>query len=384
MYNPNFSYAHYQYFEEPQESHRSNLEILMENFNASQTYSYPNYFQNYQSPYFEEPQQTYNFNQTFPQPNSSYNCQTQYFEEAPEPYKFDLEILMEDFNESCRMISLFGETQKETLTYFQDSEESQDFNFETSIEDSDEMIINSRIESMIEHFIEAQTIQNEQSLQINETLSQLTIKVESLASHSMFLETQISQLEQNLLGPLPEEDVDVETTIMRILLGDDEYEESDIVDEESSDEKIVEIKKNEPTMFEKEVVKEAHIVISNHYVPLIPFTTFFMETPVDSQFKTHVAVMKNINTNAEPFEVLPKKRKLEDHKIRNIITVKRLRLTYEAMDEITKPKIEKLILRINPGPLPKFPKNKPPYKRKKRKGEGYVRWLDKWPWKIND
>src|ERR1051325_6832676 len=191
MYNPNFSYAHYQYYEEPQESHRSNLEILMENFNASQTYSYPNYLQNYQSPYFEEPQETYNFNQNFPQPNSSYNYHTQYFEESPEPYKSDLEILMEDLYESCRMISRFGETQNETLTYLQDSEESQDFNFKTSIEDSDEMIINSRLESMIEHFIEAQIIQNEaqtiqneevrkQSLQINETLSQLTIKVESL------------------------------------------------------------------------------------------------------------------------------------------------------------------------------------------------------------
>ena len=144
----------------------------------------------------------------------------------------------------------------------------------------------------------------------------------------------------------------------------------------------MEIEKNEPTMFEKEVVKEvekeASIVIPNHYIPLIPFPTFFMETPVDSQFKTHVAVMKNINTNAEPFEVLPKKRKLENHKIRDIITVKRVRLTYEAMDEITKPKIEKIILRINLGPLSKFRNNNPLYRRKKRKGEGYVRWLDKW------
>src|ERR1044072_5015965 len=223
MYDPNFSYAHYQYFEEPQKSHRSELEILMENFNASQTYSYPNYLQNYQSPYFEEPQETYNFNQTFPQPNSSYNYQTQYFEESPNPYKSDLEILMEDFNESCRMIERFGETQKETLTYFQDSEESQDFNFETSMEDSDEIITNSRLESMIEHFVETQTIQNEearkQSLQNNETLSQLTIMVESLASHTISLETQISQLKQNHLGPLPEKDVDVETTIMKKLFG---------------------------------------------------------------------------------------------------------------------------------------------------------------------
>src|ERR1044072_6435947 len=122
MYNPNFSYAHYQYFEDPQESHRSNLEILMEDFNASQTYSYPNYLQNYQSPYYEEPQETYNFNQRFLQPSYLYNDRTQYFEDSPEPYKSNLEILMENFNESSRMISRFGETQNETLTYFQDSE----------------------------------------------------------------------------------------------------------------------------------------------------------------------------------------------------------------------------------------------------------------------
>ena len=109
-----------------------------------------------------------------------------------------------------------------------------------------------------------------------------------------------------------------------------------------------------------------------------------METPVDSQSKTYVAILNNIHINSPLFEVLPKKRKLEDHKIKDIIAVKRVRLTYEAMDAITKPKIEKLILRIDPEPLPKFRENKPPYKRKKRKGEGYVRWLDKWRWKINE
>src|ERR1043165_9367646 len=162
MYNPNFSYAHYQYFEESQESHKFDLEILMEDFNASQTYSYPDYLQNYQSPYFEEPQETYNFKQTYPKPNPLYNCHTQYFEESPEPYKSDLKILMEKFNETSRMIERFGETQKETLTHFQESEESQDFHFETPMEDSDEMITNSRLESIIEHYIETQTVQNEE------------------------------------------------------------------------------------------------------------------------------------------------------------------------------------------------------------------------------
>ena len=49
--------------------------------------------------------------------------------------------------------------------------------------------------------------------------------------------------------------------------------------------------------------------------------------------------------------------------------------------EITKPKLEKMILMIDPEPPPQVQKKEPPNKRKKRKGEGYVRWLDKWPWK---
>src|ERR1051325_7461258 len=156
MYHPSFFYTHYQYVEESQESHKSDLEILMEDFNASQTHSYPNYLHNYQFQHFEEPQETYNSNQTYPQSNFLYNCHAKYFEESPEPYKSDVEILMENFNETSRMIERFGETQKETLTHFQESEESQDLNLETSMEDSDEMLTNSRLESMIEHFIETQ------------------------------------------------------------------------------------------------------------------------------------------------------------------------------------------------------------------------------------
>ena len=93
-------------------------------------------------------------------------------------------------------------------------------------------------------------------------------------------------------------------------------------------------------------------------------------------------VLENIHTNAPLFEVLHKKRKLEDHETRDIITVKRVRLTFRVADEITKPKLEKLILRIDPEPPPQVKNNELPHRRKKRKGDGYVRWLDKWPWKM--
>src|SRR4051812_37653939 len=378
MYHPNFFYnSQQQYFEESPGSYKSNLEILLENFNASQTHSHPNYLSNYQSQHFEETQEFYNPNQTYPQPNFLYDHDNQYFEESPESHKSDLETIMENFNETSMMTRRFMETQNATLTYFEEPQESynsnleaedfnatqtyhqpnflydhhaqhfeeskdypksnleiimedfieaqtlsrlesmmtkhfeetqnatltpfeepqesHNFNFETSMEDSDETLTHSRLEAMMEHFVETQTVQNQefikQSLQNNETLRQLTTMVESLATHNMALETQISQLEQKSLGHLLEEYK--ETTISEeqieipkesdneIEESDYEIEKSDNVIEEISSEKRVENEKNPPTPSEREVVKEVErktpIVIPLPYTPLIPLPQRFME-----------------------------------------------------------------------------------------------------------
>src|SRR4051812_25824671 len=174
------------YFEEPQESYNSNLEALIEDFNATQTYHQPNFL---------------------------YDHHTQHFEESQDYHKSNLEILMEDFIEEkslsrveSMMTKHFEETQNATLTPFEEPQESHNFNFETSMEDSDETLTHSRLEAMMEHFLETQTVQNQefikQNLQNNETLRQLTTMVESLATHNMALKTQISQLEQKPLGHL--------------------------------------------------------------------------------------------------------------------------------------------------------------------------------------
>ena len=109
---------------------------------------------------------------------------------------------MENFNEISMMTKRFTETQNATLTQFEESEESHHFNFETSMEDSNAMLIHSRLESLMEHFVETQTVQNKefrkQSLQNSENLRQMTTVVESLATHNIALETQISLLEKNL------------------------------------------------------------------------------------------------------------------------------------------------------------------------------------------
>lgn len=81
------------------------------------------------------------------------------------------------------------------------------------------------------------------------------------------------------------------------------------------------------------------------------------------------------------YEVLNEKRKLEDHKTREIVCVKRGRLDFEVVDERIETKPEKLILMIEAEPSPQVQKNEPPCRRKQRKFEGYQRWLDKCPWK---
>ena len=301
---------------------------------------HPNFIYDYHSQYLEEPH-----------PNYLYDYHSQYFEEPQESHNSNLETLMEDFIE--------------TTTH-------------------------SRLESMMEHFVETQTLQNEefrkQHLQTYETFRQMNTVVESLATHTEALETQISLLAQTPIGPSPERDVDVVTAnseeqIENLKESDNEVEES----EESDKEKRVEIKKNSPTPLKTEVVeeveKEAPYVVPPPYNPLILFPQSSVETKIDSQSKRYVKVLKNTPTDAPLSEVLHKKRKLDDHEIREIFSVKRGKLTFEVVDGRTKPKFENLVRRIEPEPPPQVQKNEPPHRRKKRKGEGYVRWLDKWPWK---
>ncbi|KAK2413764.1 hypothetical protein QL285_036440 [Trifolium repens] len=232
----------------------------------------------------------------------------------------------------------------------------------------------------MERFVATQTLVNEdirkQHLHNNETLRQLNIVVESLATSNKALETQISLLAQTPLGPFPQRHTDVVTT----------NSERQIENPKKSDnEKIVENEKNPPTPPETEVVKEVEkeepYIIPPPYNLPISFSQRFVEAEVDSQSKRYVEVLENIHTNALLSEVLHKKRKLEDRETKEIISVKKGRVDFEVVDEGTEPKPKKLILMIEPEPPPHVQNSEPPYRRKKRKGEGYGRWLDKWPWK---
>ena len=87
----------------------------------------------------------------------------------------------------------------------------------------------------------------------------------------------------------------------------------------------------------EEVEKETSIVVPPPYNPPISFLQIFVEANVDAQSKRY---MDNIHTNSPLSEVLHKKRKIEDHETREIISIKKGRLTFEMVGEITKTKNE--------------------------------------------
>ncbi|XP_058759439.1 uncharacterized protein LOC131632725 [Vicia villosa] len=199
------------------------------------------------------------------------------------------------------MTECFVETQNAILTHFEEQQESHNFNFEASMEDSYEALTHSRLEYMMEHFVETQTVQNEdlrkQSLQINESLRQLITVVESLLTHNEAVASQISMLEQKYLGPFLEEHVDIVTTSSEQQSespkeshyefdeSDEEFDESNIEIEESFGEKRVMTKEDPPTPSKREDVeeieKEAPIVVPPPYTPPIPFLKSFMEATIN-------------------------------------------------------------------------------------------------------
>ncbi|XP_050877950.1 uncharacterized protein LOC127081776 [Lathyrus oleraceus] len=222
------------------------------------------------------------------------------------------------------------------------------------MEDFIETQTHSRIKSMMEHFVATQTLQNEEfrkiSLYTNETLTQLNIVGESLVTHNEALKTQISLLAQTSLGPFPEKHMDVVTITSEKFT--ENPKESD--NEGGLGDKRVEIEKEPPTPPEREVIKEvdkeALCVVPPPYKSPIPFPRRSMEVKVDPKSERYEELLENIHTNAPIFEILNKKRKLEDRETRELISIKRGKLDFEVVDEKVEPKPEKVALRIEPEP----------------------------------
>ncbi|XP_050895738.1 uncharacterized protein LOC127102412 [Lathyrus oleraceus] len=153
------------------------------------------------------------------------------------------------------------------------------------------------------------------------------------------------------LGPFSEKYVDVVTIISEKSI---ENPESD--NEEGSGEKGVEIEKDPPTPPERDVVeeveKEALCVVPPPYKSPIPFSQRSVEVKIDPKSERYEELLENIHTNAPLFEILNKKRKLEDRETRELISIKRGKLDFEVVDAKIEPKPEKLALRIEPEPPP--------------------------------
>lgn len=183
--------------------------------------------------------------------------------------------------------------------------------------------------------------------------------VESIATHSEALETQISLLAQTPVGPFPEKHADVVITTSKKSI--ENPKESD--NEEGSGVKRVKIEKDPLTPPEREVVeeveKEALCVVPHPYKSLIPFPRRSVEVKVHSKSEGYKDLLENIHTNAHVFEDPESKRKTND-------------------------KLEQPMPKKEPRSSPPYLRYKPLYNGKKRKSEGYERRLDKCPWKTND
>ncbi|XP_050909518.1 uncharacterized protein LOC127123331 [Lathyrus oleraceus] len=154
------------------------------------------------------------------------------------------------------------------------------------------------------------------------------------------------------LGPFPEKHADVVT-----ITSEKSTENSKKSDEdEGSGEKRVEIEKDPPTPPEREVVeeveKEALCVVPPPYKSPIPFPRRSVEVKVDPKSERYEELLENIHTNAPLFEIMSKKRKLEDCETRELISIKKGKLDFKVVDEKIEPKFEKLALRIEPEPPP--------------------------------
>ncbi|XP_050896698.1 uncharacterized protein LOC127103489 [Lathyrus oleraceus] len=183
---------------------------------------------------------------------------------------------------------------------------------------------------------------------------QLNVVVESLVTHNEALETQISLLAQTPLGPFTEKHADVVTITSEKFI--ENPKESD--NEEGSGEKRVEIEKEPLTPPEREVVKEVEkeeiCVVPPPYKSQIPFSRRYVEVKVDPKSERYEELLENIHINEPLFETVKKKRKLEDHETRELISIKRGKLDFEVVDEKIEPKPEKLALKIDPEPPPQL------------------------------
>lgn len=79
-----------------------------------------------------------------------------------------------------------------------------------------------------------------------------------------------------------------------------------------------------------------------------------------------IEILKTIRTSLPLSKAPHRNRKLKDHKMNENRGLLAFRIRKEKYE------LKRLIPIIIP---------KPPCRKGKRKGEGYERWLDKWPWK---
>jgi len=165
---------------------------------------------------------------------------------------------------------------------------------------------------------------------LNDSLVKITSKVDSIATHTKILETQISQVAQQVAtssqtpGVFPSQTkINPKTHINAITLRDGKQLEDPVVKTTTIES---EIESDEPQS-EKAIGESEKPIVPTPYKPKIPFPQRLVKPNLDAQFKKFVDMLKKIYINV-PFtealshmplyeknlkDILSKKRKIEDN-----------------------------------------------------------------------
>jgi len=171
----------------------------------------------------------------------------------------------------------------------------------------------SHLELLLENFVMGQTKQNQefknQTGFLNDSLIKLTSKVNSIVTHNKMLETQISQVAQQVASSSqtprifpgqPETNPKTHFNVVTLRNGR-QLEEPQVKDKAKESEKV----SNKPQSEEAEVESEKPKT-PPPYKPKIPFPQRLAKANLDAKFKKFVDMLKEIYINVPFTEALSK------------------------------------------------------------------------------
>jgi hypothetical protein len=143
---------------------------------------------------------------------------------------------------------------------------------------------------------------------LNDSLVKLTSKVDSIVTHNKMLETQISQVAQQVAASSPspriflgQTEANLKTHINAITLRDGKKLEDPVVKTATIESEI----ESDELQTEKFIRESEKPIVPTPYKPKIPFPQRLAKLNLDAQFKKFLDMLKKIYINVPFTEALP-------------------------------------------------------------------------------